>query len=96
MSPAVKQQAHEELSDTNATNANKYTIYRIEKQFSKKYDESVDRREDSIIFYEHYRTPCGKKMVTRVQVVTASQVQTNGCRWLAILSCPQQTIKDIH
>ena len=54
----------------------------------KKYDESVDRREDRMIFCEHYRTPCEKKVVTRVQVVTASQVQTNGCRLQAILSCP--------
>ena len=48
----------------------------------------VDRREGSIILCEHYRTPSGKKMVTRVQVVTATQVQTIGCRLQAILSCP--------
>ena len=56
----------------------------------KKYDESVDRREDRMIFYEHYNTPCGKKMktVTGVQVVTATQVQTIGFRLQAILSCP--------
>ena len=28
--------------------------------------------------------PSGKKMVTEVQVVTASQVQNIGCKWQAI------------
>ena len=30
-------------------------------------------------------TPSGKKMVTGVQVVTASQVQIIGCRWQDVL-----------
>ena len=33
-------------------------------------------------------TPSGKKKVTGVQVVTASQVQSIECRWQAISSCP--------
>jgi len=35
-------------------------------------------------------------MVTGVQVITASQVQSIGCRWQAISSCPQQSVKQIH
>jgi len=38
------------------------------------------------ICFEHNHTPSGKKMVTGVQVITASQVQSIGCRWKAILS----------
>ena len=39
-------------------------------------------------FFEHNHTPSGKKMVTRVQVITASQVQTIGCRWQALFFLP--------
>ena len=41
-----------------------------------------------LFFSEHNCTPSGKKMVTGLQVVTASQVQIIECRWQAILSCP--------
>ena len=44
---------------------------------------SLDRQ-----FFEHNHTPSGKKMVTRVQVITASQVQSIGCRWQAIFVLP--------
>ena len=39
-------------------------------------------------FFEHNRTLSGKEMMTGVQVVTTSQVQSIGCRWQAILSYP--------
>ena len=35
-------------------------------------------------YYEHNRTPSGKKRVTGVQVVTASEVQSIGYRWQAM------------
>ena len=35
-------------------------------------------------FFEHNRTPNRKKMVTGVQVITASQAQNIGCRWQAL------------
>ena len=38
--------------------------------------------------FEHNRTPSGKKMVTGVQVVTGSQVQSIRCRWRGISSYP--------
>ena len=41
-----------------------------------------------VVVYEHNRTPSGKKTVTGVQVVTASEVQSIRCRWQAISSCP--------
>ena len=41
---------------------------------------------NEIFFPEHSHTPSGKKTVTGVQVVTASQVQSSGCRWQAISS----------
>ena len=31
--------------------------------------------------FEHKRTPSGKKRMTGVQAVTASEVQSIGCRW---------------
>ena len=34
-----------------------------------------------VVFSEHNRTPSGKKTVTGVQVITASQVQNIECRW---------------
>ena len=37
-----------------------------------------------IFYYDPNRTPSGKKMVTGVQVVNASQVQSIGCKWKAI------------
>ena len=37
-----------------------------------------------VINFEHSCTPSGKKMVTGVQVVTASQVQSIRCRWQAM------------
>ena len=46
----------------------------------------------SFFFFEHNCTPSGKKMVTGVQVITASQVQSIGCRWQAILSCPHNRV----
>ena len=39
-------------------------------------------------FFERHHTPSGKKLVTGVQVVTASQVQSIKCRWQDISSCP--------
>ena len=41
-----------------------------------------------LFFFEHNRTQSGKKMVTRVQVITASQVQSIGCRWQALFVLP--------
>ena len=38
--------------------------------------------------FEHNRTPSGNNTVTGVQVLSASQVQSIGCRWQAISSCP--------
>ena len=39
-------------------------------------------------FYEHNRTPNGKKPVTGVQVITASQAQSIRCRWQALFVLP--------
>ena len=36
-----------------------------------------------LFFPEHNHIPSGKKMMTGVQVITASQVQSIGCRWQA-------------
>ena len=44
-------------------------------------------------FFEHNPTTSGKKTVAGVQVVTASKVQSIGCRWQAISSCPLQTVE---
>ena len=42
-----------------------------------------------VLIFEHNRTPIsGKKTVTGVQVLAASQVQSIGCRWQAVLSSP--------
>ena len=41
-----------------------------------------------VVVYEHNCTTSRKKMVTGVQVVTASEVQSIRCRWQAISSCP--------
>ena len=38
----------------------------------------------SFVCFKPNHTPSGKKTVTAVQVVTAFQVQSIGCRWLAI------------
>ena len=38
--------------------------------------------------FEHNCSPSGKKTVTGVQVITASQVQSIGCRWQALLILP--------
>ena len=38
--------------------------------------------------FEHNRTPSGKKTVTGVQVISASQVQSISCRWQALSSGP--------
>ena len=35
----------------------------------------------SFFFFEHSRTPSGKKRVTGVQAVTAYEGQSIGCRW---------------
>ena len=40
------------------------------------------------IFTEHNRTPSGKKTVTGVQVITASQAQSIGCRRQALFILP--------
>ena len=40
-----------------------------------------------VSFFPHNHTPSGNKMVTGVQVITASQAQSI-CRWQAISSCP--------
>ena len=40
-------------------------------------------------FFEHHNhTPSGKKSVTGVQVITASQAQSIGCRWQALFVLP--------
>jgi len=38
--------------------------------------------------FELNHTPNGKKTVTGVQVITASEMQSIGCRWQVISSCP--------
>ena len=38
----------------------------------------------SFYFFEHNHTPSGKKTVIGVQVTTASQVQSIGCKWQTI------------
>ena len=40
------------------------------------------------LFLEHNCTPSGKKAVTGVQVITASQAQSIGCRWQALFVLP--------
>ena len=41
-----------------------------------------------LFIYEHNRTPSGKKSVTGMLVITASQVQSVRCRWQALFVLP--------
>ena len=41
-----------------------------------------------MFLFEHNHTPSGKKTVTGMQVITASQVKSIGCRWQALFILP--------
>ena len=53
-------------------------------------------KSNFFFYFKHNRTLNRKKTVTGVQVMTTSQVQTIGCNWQAISSCPKQSGKQIH
>ena len=47
-------------------------------------------------FSEHNRTPSGKKTVTGVQVITAYQVQSIGCRWQVPVTALSRSARGTH